>query len=114
MKIVEDAVDEFLDNLRDEHKFTYSSDTYYVTSTDCTVDFVRVDYETYDEDSKTSEEVKDDIRHLLTRDMPDLISKMSSGDPINVELFHGVLFKRYIKGKEATSYTIYIAMAVQW
>lgn len=112
---IEDTVNSFIESIEDEHNSTYFSGEYYTPSRDRTVDFFRVDYETYDEDEKTSEEIKEDIRSLILRDIPELISRVTNDSPIiNIDLFHGVLFKRYIKGKKATSYTIYIAIAVEW
>lgn len=120
---IQETIDKFIENFQDEHNSTYFSGEYYVPSTNCVVDFVRMDYETYDEDQKTFEEVKEDIRGFLTRDFSGLVSKTldsyalydeSCGEPTNVDIFHGVTFKRYIAGKEANSYTIYLAMAVEW
>ena len=119
---IEDTIDKFIENFSGEHNSTYFSGEYYVPSRDRVVDFVRVDYETYDEDQKTLDEVKEDIRNLITRDFPSLVSRIldsydfydESCEPFNVDIFHGVTFKRYVAGKKATSYTIYLAMAVEW
>lgn len=120
---IQETIDKFIENFTGEHNSTYFSGNYYVPSRDRVVDFIRVDYETYDEDPKTLEEIKEDIRGLITRDFPDLLSRFTlshslyedeSREPFNVDIFHGVTFKRYIAGKEANSYTIYLAMAVEW
>lgn len=119
---IQETIDKFIENFTGEHESTYFSGNYYVPSRDRVVDFIRVDYETYDDDSKTLDEVKEDIRNLITRDFPSLVSRFldshlfyeESYEPFNVDIFHAVTFKRYIAGKKANSYTIYLAVAVEW